>query len=110
MTTTGWPTVDDLVARLGPLGVTSSTDPNVQWCYDAARADALYYGVPAGTVDPDLGTADPAIFVAILDLGVNWYQTRNRPSDFATQGPFAVNAPSRYRAIAVITRGHVSIA
>ena len=104
----GWPSAGDLAARLGLSP--GDDDQQVVIAYDAARADALYYGIPAGSVDPELGASDDAVFAAILDLGVNWYQSRNRPSDFATQGPFAVNVPSRYRAIAVIQRGSVSIA
>jgi hypothetical protein len=104
----GWPSADDLAARLGLSP--GDDDAQVLVAYEAARADALYYGVPVNSVDPELGAADDAVFLAILDLGVNWYQSRNRPSDFATQGPYAVNVPSRYRAIAVIQRGTVSIA
>jgi hypothetical protein len=104
----GWPTAQELAAR---LGLTAGEDvDNVTVALEAARADAVYFGGPAGTVDPDAGMTDAAVYTAVLDLGVNWYQSRNRPSDFATQGPFAVNVPSRFRAIAVVTRGKVSIA
>ena len=104
---TGWPTIAQLAARVG-LQPGDDT-ANLQLDYDAAQATAVKYGVPAGTVDATLGAATDDVFLAILDLGVGNYQSRNRPSDFATQGPFAVNTPSRYKAIAVIMGGTVAI-
>jgi hypothetical protein len=110
----GWPTVAELATALG--GVT--TDTHLENAHAAALADALYYGIPAGTVTPGDDTGEPptdpvitdaAVYEAVLGLGVNWYQDRNRRDSYADQGPFAINAPSRYKCIAVIMRGTVAI-
>lgn len=106
----GWPTDDELAQRLG-LALGAAADPgNVAMANAEAAADAVYHGAAAGTVDPEAGAVNDAVYGAILDLGVIRYQSRNRPSDFATQGPFAVNAPSRIRAIQILQQGKVAIA
>lgn len=105
---TGWPTLAELADHIG--GGVDPAEAHVERAYDAAHDDALAFGVPAGTIDATTGAADAAVFVAILDLGVDHYQWRNRPSDFASQGPLARNRPRRLAALDVLTRGSVSIA
>jgi hypothetical protein len=103
----GWPTDDQLAAKLGPH---VTVDDLVTSANEAAQAGAVRHGSFSGSVDPDTGATTAEAFEAILALGVNWYQDRNQDPAYVQSGEFATNVIPRQRALDILRAGKPAIA
>jgi hypothetical protein len=102
----GWPTDEDLAAKLGPY---VTVDALVTSANEAAQAAAITHGADSGSVDPTAGAVNAEVFEAILALGQAWYQSRNLDPAYAQTGEFAVNVVPRQRALDIIRQGKTVI-
>ena len=103
----GWPTDAELAAKLGPH---VQVDDLVTSANEAAQAGAIRHGAFSGSIDPATGATTAEAFEAVLALGVNWYQDRNRAPDYAAVGEWAVNVIPRQRALDILRAGKPAIA
>src|SRR5215471_8041367 len=91
----GWPTPEDLARWMG-LQPTDDTQL-VTEANAAAVADATAHGV-----DPEF--LDAGQWAAAIGLGIWWYQSRNRQSDYLAASPYATSSPSRTRMLQILMR------